>query len=167
LGKSKLIFAALVLATVIGGYFFYIHNPKSKQDKYTSAPPHIDTSMLSKRPSITTSNDTAPSPPPVGEQLAPGTAWAEARILSVEYSDSLPSKISVHIKRVRGYGPSTPPIAPDSKLSINVLRFVKANMQYKGTFEKNAEISTVLTYRKGISMGGRDSGGSWAIVDIK
>ncbi|HKK46635.1 MAG TPA: hypothetical protein VJ964_14010 [Balneolaceae bacterium] len=130
--------------------------------------PRADAAVSTSRPTITARQDTTPTPPQESKKLAPGTAWVNARVLSVEYSEDWPGSISLQITKVRGYGPSTPPIPPDSKLSINVLGFVKANTQYKSVFKKGDEISAILTYRKGLQIqDGQNSGDSWAISDIK
>lgn len=156
---------------VLAGGTFYVFSKRSHEDDartYSQTPPQADTTALTDRPSITASQDTTPNPPPAGEKLAPGTVWVEAQILSVEYANDWPSNISIQVKKVQGYGTSTPPIPPDSKLSINVLRFVKANRQYKKLFKKGAEISAILTYRKGLQIqGSQNSGNSWAISEIK
>jgi len=160
--KSRFVLYAILLVFAIWVIYYFARNTEHAEERKT--PPQADISVSSERPSITAGPDTLP---PVGEKIAPGTALVQAKILSVEYKDDLPARISLHINKVLGYGPATPPIAPDSRLSINVLRFVRANDKYKDSFKKGTTIQAVLIHQKQLKLKESDSGDSWTISDIK
>lgn len=160
--KSKFILYALLLVIAVWAIYFF--SRKAERNGKQKTPPRIDTSFSSQRPSITADSDTIP---PVAEKIAPGTALVQAQVVSVDYEDEIPARITLKVNKVLGYGPATPPIAPESRLSIHVLGFVKANNQYKDTFKKGTNIQAVLVHQKGLKLQGSDSGDSWTIGDIK
>ncbi|MGD8428618.1 MAG: hypothetical protein PVH63_13425 [Balneolaceae bacterium] len=160
--SSRYLLLALLFILVAG--ILYFNSENSAKKKGYKHPPQADTTALQQRLSITAGPDTVPPPE---NTVAPGTVMIEAQIRAVDYSDGSPERITISVNEVLGYGSSTPPIAPDSKLILNVSGFLRANPEYRDVFKKGADLRAVLAYREGLKKDTSHGVGSWAIKNIE
>lgn len=150
-----------VIIFVIAGVAYFWFSSADQQSQADS--PMMDSVSTSERPSIEASPDTVP--PPVGEDLAPGTAVVQMEIASVTYNEGNPAEMVGRVQEVLGYGSSTSSIAVGSDMTLNISGFLEMNPDYKDTIKKDSTVILQLTETtKGIQqINGSSKSNPWII----
>lgn len=160
--KRMSMFVAL-LFVVAGSVYYFSGNPVSETEKREG--PYTDSLVADDRPSITAQVDTVP--PPVGENLPPGTALVRATILTVEKNENEIAEITIQVDEIMDYGSSTPPISTGTEFSFDVLHYLKHNPEFGGKISTDSEIKVLISYQESIKMDDSKEGQNWTFVKIK
>lgn len=139
-----------------GGIYYYL-SQNSVEQPQTDLP---DSISAPKQPIITTQEDTVPKP--VGQDLAPGTALINARIVDEDLK-----QMTIQVNEVLGYGSATPVIAADTELTIIVENYLKANPDRGNIIEAGAEIRALISYQRGMAIGESGESSRWSLNDLK
>jgi len=153
----------ITIVFVISGltYFWYSSaEQESKADRSSEAA--VDTTLISDRPSSETSHDTTPPPP--AENLAPGTAMVQMKIVSVTSDNGKPSQIVGRVQEVLGYGSSTSPIAVGSEIPLNISGFLEMNPDRKSAFSPDSTVTFLLSETTGMQqVNSSNTSNTWII----
>lgn len=156
------IFIAL-LFVVAGSVYYFSKNSVSETENRNG--PYTDSLVADDRPSLSVQADTVP--PPVGENLPPGTALIRATILTVEENEDEIVEITVQVDEVMGYGSSTPPISTGTEFSFDVSHYLKYNPEFSDQIGLDSEIKVLISYQEGIKMDDSKEGQAWTFVEIR
>ncbi|HKJ34489.1 MAG TPA: hypothetical protein VKA34_21875 [Balneolales bacterium] len=102
---------------------------------------------------------------PVKEKYSPGTAEITARVIM--YNETNPYAVTLKVLSVKGYGSSTPPLAPNNKLKVNISKGLlnKHTLDdIKKEFTSVKPITVTLSSKRGMALG-KQTGPSWTIID--
>lgn len=159
-----------ILIVVIIAVAAMLYFPQSSSDQPQPNETYSDSIDAADRPMFTArkdTQDTIPTPPPVGEDFAPGTVLIRATIISVEFADEGPSNIVVKVGEVMGYGPSTPPIATGTEFTFNITNFLKNRSVDREQLRKKSEIKMLIASQQGLRTADSDKGQSWTLIELK
>lgn len=148
----------VVLLLAFGLFYYFLQGGQEETEV-------SDSVASSENPDKTVDQDTFPSL--AGEDLAPGTAFITATILSVNDTDDGQDRMNIRVNEVLGYGSSTPVLASDTDLVVDVTSFFKANSNLRDSIEDGTEIKAVISYQQSMAMGDESATGRWRLQDLK
>ena len=103
---------------------------------------------------------------PVKENYSPGTVGIKARIIM--YDETSPYRVAIKVLSVYGYGSSTPHIADNSDLKVDISKALTNKYSLddiKKEFTSVKPINVVLRSNRGMAMG-KQTGPNWTIIDF-
>lgn len=174
MNKSKSLLTILLVVLLLG-LGWYLLSEESAQDSPQPAPVYSDSVPDAERPVFTAQEDTIEedtaeehtAPPPVGEDLAPGTALVKAVVISDDIDSEANMHLAVKAEEILGYGSATSPIASQQELMISVGRYLKNNAGNKDLLQKGKTVFMVISSDQGMSLGDSQGGKKWSLVEIK
>lgn len=163
---SKIISVTVVVLLVGLGWYYYSYQQESVEQSKPSETVYSDSIDAPDRPSITAQKDTTPEP--VGEDLAPGTALVEAKVLNVNVDDGGdgPKHITVRVEEVKGYGSSTSPISSKTELNIDVQNVVNQDTDVSKRLQEGADLLMVISGRQQLQTGASANESDWGLLEI-
>lgn len=173
MNKSKSLLTILVILLL--GLGWYLLSEETAQDSPQPAPVYSDSVPDAERPVFTAQKDTIEddtaqehtTPPPVGEDLAPGTALVKAVVISDDFNSEANMNVTVKAEEILGYGSATSPIAAQQELIISVGRYLKNNAGDKDLLQKGKTVFMVISSDQGMSLGESQSSKRWSLIEIK
>ena len=173
MNKSKSLLTILVVLLL--GLGWYLLSKDSAQDSPKSAPAYGDSMADPERPVFSAQEDTLKedttegqtTPPPVGQDLAPGTALVKVTVISDDYDRQANMALTVKAVEILGYGPATSPIAAQQELEIRVERFLKNNSDYENLMQKGKTLTIVISSEKEMNLGDSPGKESWSLIGVK
>lgn len=127
---------------------------------------YTDSISAPDRPSFTAQKDTTPEKDStaeiVGEDIAPGRALIQATVLSQSGK-----YLVVTIDEVLGYGSSTPMLAADAELKINLDNALQNDQISKEDIGEGKNITLLIASRSSMAVGGSDDSRQWSLVELK
>ncbi len=173
MNKSKSLLTILVVLLL--GLGWYLLSEETAQDSPQPAPVYSDSVPDAERPVFTAQEDTIEddtaqehtTPPPVGEDLAPGTALVKAVVISDDFGSEANMNVTVKAEEILGYGSATSPIAAQQELMISVGRYLKNNAGDKDLLQKGKTVFMVISSDQGMSLGESQSNKRWSLIEVK
>ncbi|MDZ7657973.1 hypothetical protein [Fodinibius sp.] len=172
---NKLKILLTILVVLLLGLGWYLLSEKPAQDSPQSEPVYSDSVPEAERPVFTAQEDTIEedtaeeeaTPPPAGEDLAPGTALVKAVVISDDFDSKGNMKLTVKAEEILGYGSATSPIGAQQELTISVGRYLKNNPEDKALMQKGKTIRMVISSEEGMSLGESQDSKRWSLVEVK
>jgi hypothetical protein len=166
LENSKISIAVVVVLLLGVGWYLLSGDSEQQQNTKQGTSAYSDSIAAQQRPSFTAQKDTTVRDP-VGERLAPGTALVKATVIDNATEDEQNARITIKAEEILGYGSSTPPIAAQEKLTIDVERILKNNPDTKHLMQKGSTITVVVSSQQGVSLGDSQGKQQWSLIELK
>ncbi len=135
----------------------FLWNPGCSSEKKD---PDKAKTVKSTEDTLQVKSDTIPTPDPPPQGLAPGQAKIEGEIISFhDPEETSNGVVTIKVKKVLGYGPSTPPITVSDSMEVT-----SGSLDPK-KFKIGKIVSAILSYQPMLGDSGKAS--RWTLVKLE